>query len=235
MSNWFHYRLDRGRYLNFYKTILFVVVLCAFGTSQASGPFGVSAKRNNLYLIGTFDESTYTAVTEILDSNPNIDTIVFTANGGSVHDSSTLALGREIRRRGMNTHLVNGGVLASGGLSLFMAGNIRTMGSAPLVGVHSWQHCWREGSSVEQCKDAREHPRADPGHELHGNYTEEMLGKRDFYWFAIEAAPSTSIHWMRPEEIAEYELINSNVQPSDVMNPFSAKFHHEKRRVCGEC
>lgn len=221
--------------MKYYKLLFLIYALFVSVACQSNDSSKVFIKEDRLYLIGTFHEGTLDTVVQYLDLNPGITMIVFTANGGSVHDSSTLALGREIRGRGLDTHLVNDGVLASGGLSLFLSGQRRTIGSGAMIGVHSWQRCWNVRTPAEECKDGREHPQNDPNHELHGTYTEEMLGSKDFYWFAIEAAPSTSIHWMLPTEIIEYQVVNSMVEPEGITNPFGSEFERERINVCGEC
>ncbi len=143
---------------------------------------------DKLYLLGTFDHGTYKQVLDLLDSHPDVRTIVFTANGGSIDDVRTLALGRELRKRGLNTHLVSNGVIVSGGVSLFLSGVRRTAGHGALLGVHSWEQCWDYIVS-SGCQDARDYPRTNEEHDLHGDYIETMLGDREFYWFAIGSAP----------------------------------------------
>lgn len=222
-------------YLKHYKALFLIFVFFASGACQSYESSNVFSEGNRLYLIGTFDEGTLETVIEYLDHNPSITLIVFTANGGSIHDSSTLALGREIRKRGLDTHLVDDGVLASGGLSLFLSGRARSMGSRTLIGVHSWERCWNNGSLPQQCKDGREHSQEDPNHELHDSYIKEMLGSSDFYWFSIKAAPSASIYWMLPSEIIEYKVTNSTAESPGINNPFGLDFERERMEVCGKC
>jgi len=190
---------------------------------------------DRLFLLGTFDHGTYRAVLDTLDAHPEVDTLVFTANGGSIDDECTLELGREIRRRGINTHLIRGGVLASGGVSLFLAGAERTVEAAPLLGVHSWQHCSQSGDQPPTCKDATDYPAGDEQHLLHQSYISEMLGSDAFYWQSIRAAPSGSIHWLTDADLEEFGLS----RPSDhaVVLPTSlrAAFLEELEAVCGEC
>ncbi len=93
---------------------------------------------SNLYLLGTFDGATPSVVEQALRENPRIDTLVFTANGGSVDDEATLALGRSIRAHGLATRVIGDGVIASGGVSLFLAGAHRTVERGAKIGVHSW-------------------------------------------------------------------------------------------------
>src|SRR5690606_5235100 len=188
-----------------------------------------------LFLLGTFDHGTYKAVLDTLDAHPEIDTLVFTANGGSVDDECTLDLGREIRRRGIKTHLIEGGVLASGGVSLFLAGAERTLEATPLLGVHSWQHCSQSGEQPPICMDANDYAAGDEQHLLHKSYISEMLGSDAFYWHSIRAAPSDSIHWLTDEELETFGLSHPSDHAVALPTSLRAAFVKELESVCGEC
>ena len=124
------------------------------------------------------------------------------------------------------------GVIASGGVSLFLSGKTRTVEQGAHVGVHSWTHCWSDTEDGPmQCKQAIDHPKDDPGHRLHGDYILEMLGSRDFYWFSISAAPAKQIHWMTPEELEEYGV--STVASTQTPHPFGTGVEEAKLHVRG--
>lgn len=195
--------------------------------AQVDGPY--------LYLLGTLDANSYKVVLDLLDEHPRVDTLVLTANGGSTDDEVTLDLGRELRRRGLDTHLVGSGAMASGGLSLFLAGVRRTVGPRAHVGVHSWEHCWTTANDETSCKDGRDHPAGDPAHDLHARYVEEMLGSRDFYWFSIHAAPSDDIHWMSQAELRTFGIATPGVTLEGIRQPFGDRFVSTRAGVCGEC
>lgn len=188
-----------------------------------------------LFLLGTFDSETPALIEGALEATPDIDTLVFTANGGSVDDAATLALGRRLRARGIRTRVVADGVIASGGVSLFLSGTERVVERGAKIGVHSWQHCWGDADGQEPgCRQAMDHPRDDPGHALHGEYTAQMLGSRDFYWFAIEASPSDSIHWMTDAEIERFGLSTGGIADASSPTPFGEAFTRERADVLGE-
>lgn len=189
---------------------------------------------DHLYLLGTFDGRTGEQVRAALQAQPSISTLVFTANGGSINDDATLALGREIRQRGLATYLIGDGVIASGGVSLFLSGVTRTIERGAKIGVHSWEHCWGDDDGQQQCKQAQDHERDDPGHDLHGDYTSEMLGSRDFYWFAIAAAESSSIHWLTDAQIETHGLATDGLTETRLAQPFGEDFDRERRDVLGE-
>lgn len=189
---------------------------------------------DKLYLLGTFDHGTYKQVLDLLDSHPDVRTLVFTANGGSIDDARTLALGRELRKRGLNTHLVSNAVLVSGGVSLFLSGVQRTAGDGALLGVHSWEQCWDYLVS-SGCRDARDYPRTNKQHELHGDYIETMLGDQEFYWFSIGTAPSSAVHWLSPSEVERYGIAEMTQVAVDPPNPFGSLFETERKAICGRC
>lgn len=219
--------------LAFRAMLLLSLLLAAACGEQTRTTLEVDGER--LFLLGTFDHGTYKAVLDALDAHPEVDTLVFTANGGSVDDECTLDLGREIRRRGINTHLIEGGVLASGGVSLFLAGASRTVEATPLLGVHSWQHCSQSGQQPAICRDATEYPAGDAQHLLHQSYISEMLGSDAFYWHSIRAAPSNSIHWLTDSELETFDLSRPSGDAVSLPASLHSAFLEELEAVCGEC
>ena len=213
--------------------ILLSVLFVSACTQQTRTTLEVDDGR--LFLLGTFDHGTYKAVLDTLDAHPEVNTLVFTANGGSVDDECTLDLGREIRRRGINTHLIEGGVLASGGVSLFLAGAKRTAEPLPLLGVHSWQHCSQSSDQPETCRDASDYAASDKQHLLHKSYISEMLGSDAFYWHSIHAAPSDSIHWLTDSELETFGLSRLSRDAISLPTSLHAAFLKELESICGEC
>ena len=211
----------------------FLLVIAAVSVTLARPETRFVQQENRLFLLGTFDEQTRESVLWYLTKYPEIDTLVFTANGGSINDDAVLSLGREIRQRGLHTHLIKDGVLASGGLSLFLAGVTRSHEGTPRVGVHGWQHC--HGPEQKQtCRDAADIALSDPAHNLHRDYNRTMLGSDAFYGFAITAAPSSSIHWMTADEITAMGLFTQSADTT-IDNPFGNAFNNERQRICGDC
>jgi len=131
--------------------------------------------------------------------------------------------------------LIEGGVLASGGVSFFLAGAERTVETTPLFGVHSWQHCWQSGEQAATCRDASDYPAGDELHLLHKSYISEMLGSDAFYWHSIRAAPSSSIHWLSDADLEAFGLSRSSHEAVAVPNNLQDAFLKELEAVCGEC
>lgn len=190
-----------------FTSVFFIISLMACTYSKDSSLTEIKVDGDKLILKGTFDQYTNNLIKNALSSNSNITMIVFTENGGSINDDATLGLGRYIRAKGLNTHIASGGSIASGGLSLFLSGVKRSRGQNVRIGVHSWQHCQGEGNN-QVCKDARDYPKDDSGHNFHKDYVEEMLGNTDFYWFCINAAASEEIHWLTKEDYERFPIFN---------------------------
>lgn len=217
-----------------FRALMLLVVLLASACAEHTRTT-LEVDGGRLFLLGTFDHGTYKAVLDTLDAHPEVNTLVFTANGGSVDDECTLDLGREIRRRGINTHLIEGGVLASGGVSLFLAGTKRTVEATPLLGVHSWQHCSQSGEQPATCRDASDYPATDEQHLLHKSYIAEMLGSDAFYWHSIRAASSNSIHWLTDSELETFGLSHLSGDAVSLPTSLHAAFRKELEGICGEC
>lgn len=147
---------------------------------------------------GVIDSDTEETLTILLDENPQVTTIVMENVEGSVDDEANLILARYIRGKGLNTHVPNNGLIASGGTDLFISGVKRTVGSNAKIGVHSWA----DGSGLEGVGLPRNHPE----HRKYLEYYRAMGVPVAFYWFTLEAASSDDIHWMSIEEQKLYKL-----------------------------
>ncbi len=178
-----------------------------------------------LYLMGDFNSKSHDQVKNIIEDNPNIDTIVLTAHSGSLDDETTFKLGRYIRSKGLNTHLINTSVIASGAVDLFLSGVHRTIEDGAQLGVHSWS----DGS-----KQAKDFPRDHPDHTLNADYIKDMLADDKFYWLTIYSAPADSIYWMKDKEIKKYNINTvSFLPPSNDKTPFGNDFIEERREILG--
>ncbi|MFC6584448.1 hypothetical protein [Sulfitobacter aestuariivivens] len=122
---------------------------------------------------------------------------------GSLDDEAVTRMGYALRNAGLNTHLTAQSEIYSGAVDLFLAGNRRSMARGAVIGVHSWADGFGEGAAYP--RDAREH---------RGNvaYTRDMLGSAAFYWFSLQAAPSSGIHEMTQAEIARYGLLTEPIR-----------------------
>lgn len=100
----------------------YAVVAALFAASVAgcspATETSVQVQGRALFIAGTLDHGAKPLILGALDANPQVDTLAFTVNPGSVDDACTIDLGREIRRRGLSTRLAGDGALVSGGLTL---------------------------------------------------------------------------------------------------------------------
>lgn len=151
----------------------------------------------DLLMNGEINSRTLGQFEEVYARNPGIKTLVELHVPGSADDDTMIALGYRVRELGLNTRLTPKSEIYSGGVDLFLAGVERTIAPGAKIGVHSWS----DGE-----KDAKDYPRGAPEHEQNRRYIEVMLGKDDFYWFTIYAAPADDIYLMSDEEVTRYGL-----------------------------
>lgn len=151
-----------------------------------------------LYMNGEINSKTPKQLKDIITNNPQIKTIVMLDVPGSCDDEANLPMSAWVREQGLNTHLTSSSHVASGGTDFFLAGVNRTMEEGAQIGVHSWS---------DGIKEAKDIPKDDSAHEMNRKYIEDMLGKDDFYWYTIYAAPANDIYYMTPQEIKTYGLL----------------------------
>jgi hypothetical protein len=159
-------------------------------------------KGSELYMNNLINSQTYNQLRKILEANPQITTLVEEIVPGSIDDDTMIKLAYYIREKGLNTKLLSYSAIDSGGVDLFLAGNNRTMEKGAHIGVHSWS------DGINEAKDI---PKNDPAHEKNRKYIEDMLGKDDFYWFTIYAAPAEGVKELTEEEIKKYNLLSKDI------------------------
>ncbi len=167
------------------------------------GPFGV-VDGSTVEMNGTIDSTTPAAFRRMIAAYPHIQTIRMIDCPGSVDDDANLALSRMVRRAGINTHVPKGGSIRSGGVEFFLAGVKRTIEPGAEFGVHSWQD--------EDGREATDYAANDPVHSAYINFYVDMGLNRDtarsFYNFTNKAAPADGVYYMKPTELAQYQIIN---------------------------
>ncbi len=180
---------------------------------------------SRLYMAREINSRTLDQFLQVMESAPQVKTLVMTVVPGSVDDEVNLQLGLEVRRRGLATYLVSGGLIASGGVDLYLAGGERTMEPGAFVGVHSWAAGFgKTGASVE-----KDHP----NHQLYLRYYDEIGISADFYWFTLEAAPADGMHWMSLEELERYRVITQPLVATggEYTGPFAEDMLELKREA----
>ncbi len=172
-------------------------------SNEEDEPARFSFKDNNpdsstVIMEGVINSNTLDDIKNLFDQNPQITTLIMQNVPGSSDDEINLLASREIRQRGIATHIPADGMVASGGTDMFLAGIKRTIDAGARLGVHSW-------STGDQ--EATDFPRSDSVHSSYLNYYMEMGIDTEFYWYTLEAAPADDIHWMTDEEIERYGVL----------------------------
>lgn len=184
-----------------YVPIFFNIGFSAYVNTLEITEFTVKGDR--LFMNREINSQTPGQLKKILDKNPHITTIVEQVVTGSNDDEVLFPMARMVRKRGLNTHLTSKSIIYSGAVDFFLAGVKRTMERGAKIGVHSWSNGF---------KDAKDYPRDAREHEMNRKYIADMLGKDDFYWFTIYAAPAAGIHEMSEDEIIQYKLLTGPIQ-----------------------
>ncbi len=154
---------------------------------------------DTVYMNGVIGSSTLAVMQKLFNNYPQIKTVVMQDVPGSLDDDTNLLASMEIRNRGINTHIPNDGMVASGGTDMFLAGVKRTIAPSAKIGVHSWD----DGSG----KAALDYPRDHQAHVSYLDYYNAIGITTDFYWYTLEAAPAEGNHWMTSDEIAKYNVL----------------------------
>ena len=179
---------------------------------RESRDIGLNLEVREGYLLvnGVVDENSFNQFHEILntrstendqDSNfRSIKVLIFTTVLGSADDETNLDLGCLIRMRHLVTFLPARGIIASGGTDLFLAGKRRIVEAGAKIGVHSWSAgFFGRRNALRLPKDHRDHAK-------YLNYYKIIDIPVDFYWFTLEAAPPSEVHWMKEDELRKYEV-----------------------------
>jgi len=167
-----------------------------------AGNSKVSVDGKTAILTGETGTLTYVQISDVINSHPNVDTLLLQHVLGSVNDAINMHTGRLIRDAQLTTKVTENSVIASGGVDLFAAGFNRVYIEGAFIGVHSWIS-----------DDGKEASKLDKDDVLHGaqlTYFREMLGEElgpEFYFFTINAAPFDSIHQMTQAELDKYLLV----------------------------
>lgn len=175
-----------------------VTALCSCGAAEMDyTAVNFRADGNRLIATGAIDGTTMGRFMEAREANPNASVLVLQNIPGSVDDEANLVFSRAVRQAGFTTIVPSDGMVASGGTDLFLAGKKRILENGACVGVHSWGDGETEGGKV---------PRDHPQHQAYLDYYDAIGTDRAFYWFTLEAAPASRVHWMTTAEANQYSM-----------------------------
>ncbi|MEP0262916.1 hypothetical protein [Dokdonia sp.] len=166
--------------------------------------FTVQPDEQTVIMNGEIKSRTLQDFTNMLQGHPNIQRINMGTVPGSNDDEINFQVGIMLRQNNINTHILDNGIIASGGVDLFLAGVQRTRGENTMIGVHSWSD--GDGNQATDFPvDSAEHL---PNIQYYENIGYNSQWSRAFYFFTINAAPAEGIHWMTEEEITQFEVIS---------------------------
>lgn len=172
-------------------------------SNRQFGIFKVLDDNTTIEMNGTIGSSALNDFNTLEAVFPNITKINIKNCDGSSDDIVNLQLSEKVHQKGINIYLMNNGEIASGGVDFFLAGIQRTKGTNTRIGVHAWA----AGENIT----ATDFPVGHANHLPYINYyvsvgfTQQQA--EAFYYFTINAAPASSIHWMTAAEITQYNIV----------------------------
>lgn len=154
---------------------------------------------------GLIDGNTPIKVQNLIDNHPNVTTIVMHSVPGSMNDEANLQASQLIFNKGYKMFLPQGGFVASGGTDMFLAGSIRVIEVTPnAVGVHSWAE--DEQGNVTATDYPVGHVKHQPYIDYYMNLGFSQSESENFYYFTINSAPFSGVHWMTQSELDQYKV-----------------------------
>ena len=109
-----------------------------FDTSETEEPATFSAQSDYAIMRGLLGPTSPDRIADLLDDNPDVQTIVIAYSPGSEDDEANLEAARLINEAGIFTCVPPNGEINSGGVDFFLAGTERWLGENSWVGVHGW-------------------------------------------------------------------------------------------------
>lgn len=182
------------------KNVTIETKVKAIKAQAIAGDSELEVHGTNAVLNGDLGARTFNQIIDLVKQHPEVDTIILEEVPGSVNDEVNVEAGRIIRKSGLATFVPADGLIASGGVDLFVSGVSRTIEDGAMVGVHS---CFGDGV---ECRDI---PKGDSRHDSQIDYFNEMLGEplgENFYFYTLDAAPFDDVHYMTRQEIDMWKL-----------------------------
>lgn len=159
-------------------------------------------EKNTILLNGIINTKSLTEFNKLYSANIDIKQIKIKKCDGSINDNINLQLSKRVNSLNLNTHIMDDGIIASGGVDFFLAGIKRSIGKNVKIGIHSWA----DGEG----KTAIDFPNGHENHQAYIDYYKSIGFLEDkakaFYYFTINTAPAQDIHWMTTDEILSYNI-----------------------------
>lgn len=186
-----------------------IAIMFAVGIHGAlqpdAGLLKFRAVGNMAYGNGNTNGMSVSMVKGFLNDNPQVDTLVMGKMPGTKDADMNTLIAREIRKRGLKTHLPKNGFIASGAVDLFLAGTERTMECGGMIGVHSWGVTGDHTQTISPKTMG-----VDRRQKFHENFLRDMGIDPAFYVFTRDSAEPSQLHFMTPEEIERWGLLTED-------------------------
>jgi len=184
------------------KNIFLLVLISSLTIFSSDYGIFSSQDANTAFMNGVIGSNTPAHWDNFIAAFPNTNKIIMRDCPGSEDDEANLQAARKIHNNNLTIHLPADAEIASGAVDLFLAGTTRTREAGSKIGVHSWS----DGNN-----DATAFPVGHENHQPYIDYYKEMgFSQEDaeaFYYFTINAATASDIHWMTDAEIEQYNLL----------------------------
>ena len=96
-------------------------------TRPGHGTLRFEVDGQTAYVNGGTNHTSYGVAKQFFDENPQINRLVLQRMPGTSDADTNLRIARDIRRRGLSTHVEKRSYIASGAVDLFLSGVQRTM------------------------------------------------------------------------------------------------------------
>lgn len=172
-------------------------------TRPSVGDLRFRVEGQTAYVNGGTNSRSFGTAKRFFEDNPHVRHLVLQRMPGTSDADTNLRIARDIRRRGLTTHLQKNSYIASGAVDLFLSGAERTMECGALIGVHSWSYKGRHGIGVFSPRNIGYDQRS--GVQQH--FLKEMGINTDFYAFTRDAADADDIYVLLPKDVERFDLL----------------------------
>jgi hypothetical protein len=141
--------------------------------------------------------------------HPNVHTLVLKKMPGTQDMTTNRKIAYLIRREGLNTHLDADSFIASGAVSLFIAGKNRTLECGALLGVHSWRQSTPDNALIRGREISPRTLGADDQQKYQEKFLKDMGVDPNFYAFTRSAAPPDSLYFLRMNDMERFRILTN--------------------------
>lgn len=170
-------------------------------------PVSFKIEGHSAVMRGILDSSLPDLISNLFKVHPEVDTIIMEEIKGTVDLLATYEAGSIMREACITTVVPYKGFVASGGVSLFLAGCERIADESSSIVVHTWRNFTLDDNGEKVVKVAAiDLPVTDSAHDVHLDYLDEMGIPEEFYWFTINT-PFETPHYLSNEELETYNIV----------------------------